>query len=143
MLRLGQDDRIKKYGPPRSERARAAVVRRVLINPATLTQIPFWVHAKIADRVVHAFTEASLIWDEWPSEIQGYNIRTIAGSKAWSLHSWALAWDVFDDDGRNRDPKTGRSTMSPNWFKSAAKHGELVWGGDFRTPDPHHIEFPY
>jgi hypothetical protein len=142
-LRLNGEARILKYGHPSTERAKSAVVRRFIINRTLDKQVLFWCHKSIADRVVHGFEQASLAWDEWPAEIQGHNVRKIAGSETWSLHSWALAWDIFARSGKTKDPKTGRLTMSPDWFKTAAENSGCVWGGEFKKPDPHHIEWPY
>ena len=142
--RLTNDLRIEKYGHPRQPRSEGyrPPVKRFILNQR-LEQVPFWIHPLVADRVVDAYQSVSVELEEWPFEIQGYNVRKIAGSESFSLHSWALASDIFSLNRQIRDPMTGRGTMSKRWFQKVASRSGMVWGGTFSKPDVHHIEWPY
>lgn len=52
-----------------------------------------------------------------------------------SLHSWGVAMDV----NVNRNDYNKPSTQSPDLIKAFKANG-FRWGGEFRNPDPMHVE---
>lgn len=66
----------------------------------------------------------------------GYNHRNIDGTNRLSNHAYGTAIDV----NWTANPRGTRGTIQPDVARSlAAKHG-LVWGGDWKNPDPMHFE---
>jgi hypothetical protein len=142
--RASQAQLIEHYGDPRKAKARKAIRpirlprRDVLIGEMIATQC----HDSIAAKFVDAYWQTCRLLDEWPTEVQAYNVRKVAGTDKWSLHSWALAWDVFLEGSLYRDPKTGRDIPSPAWFNGMQQRGFFA-GQNFKHPDLHHLEFPW
>lgn len=68
----------------------------------------------------------------------GYNPRNIAGTNTPSRHAHGAAIDINWTD----NPRGGKGKIPADLARSlAAKHG-LVWGGDWKNPDPMHFEVP-
>jgi hypothetical protein len=143
MSRLTNAQRLKKYGNPHLILPRTDLELLSFSRPSSIIKLEFRVHPTIADRVERGIVKAAEHTGEWPIEVQTFNPRKIRGSsKTWSLHSWALALDVFAFAGKQLDPVTGRSLMSDYWRKSFVVYSGLTWGGTFTKPDPHHFEWP-
>lgn len=143
MRRLTNKAREEKYGSPLKKTTLDLVEGIELTTDAGGERVKYLAHASLKFKVNQAIMIASREMHEWPDDIQGFNVRRVRGGKTWSLHSWALAWDIFAKDGPVVDPITGHRTMSSEWFRIAAEELGGVWGGTFSKPDVHHLEYPY
>lgn len=66
----------------------------------------------------------------------GFNPRTIAGTNKLSNHAHGAAIDV--NWGEN--PRGGAGAIPAEIARSLAQKHGLVWGGDWKNPDPMHFE---
>lgn len=66
----------------------------------------------------------------------GFNPRTIAGTNKMSNHAHGTAIDV--NWGEN--PRGGAGAIPAEIARSLAQKHGLVWGGDWKNPDPMHFE---
>jgi hypothetical protein len=74
-----------------------------------------------------------------PRVIQSWNWRLKRGSSSRSMHSWGIAVDI--DPAQNPMGKPLRTNI-PAYVTNRAKLRGLRWGGDWRTPDAMHFEWP-
>lgn len=135
-------DWLKKYGDP-TKRGTQKHIRQyvVLLGDSVsdpILKVSMW--DSHAVKVLEAIHRANLASNWFPTRIDSYNVRLIAGSQHWSKHSWACAWDVFGSTGP-QDPKTGLHRPPAPWARSMQASG-FVWGGSWKKPDPHHFEVP-
>lgn len=144
MSRLTSAARVKKYGEPTNRAVARKSKVRLYDVPAHSGRAGYTLKIMVRDEVYGRFNEAFLDactqTDWWPTEVQGYNVRPIRGGKTWSLHSWALAWDVFGRSGPI-DQVTGRHRAPDSWYRVFEGHG-FTWGGRWKKADPHHVEWP-
>lgn len=138
---MNSSDRLRRYGDPRLLGVMRQVLPAMILDVTTpeLHPIRFLAHEKIRTKVQIAMEGACDVTKWAPVEIQGYNVRPIRGGKSWSLHSWALAWDVFGLSGPI-DPVTGRHRPPNAWFHHMESRG-FEWGGRWRKADPHHVQW--
>lgn len=144
-IRLSQGQLLEKYGHPQSIMARRSMRRLTLkwTDPGSpIAGIATQAHKSVATPFYETYQEVCRKLDEWPTEVEGLNVRKIAGTQKWSLHAWALAWDVFNENSSRIDPKTGRRIPSVAWFDEWQTRGWFA-GQNFRHPDPHHLEWPW
>lgn len=66
----------------------------------------------------------------------GYNPRNIAGTNTPSRHAYGAAIDVNWTD----NPRGGMGQIPAELARSLAQKYGLVWGGDWKNPDPMHFE---
>jgi hypothetical protein len=141
--RLRQDQLLVQYGDPQSPRTKAQIRPIRLSKSDCLADfIVTSAHVSIGPKFVDAYYQTCRVTGEWPTEVQGYNVRKIAGSTKWSLHAWALAWDVFLKGSPRIDPNTGKGIPSVAWFNGMQSRGFFA-GQNFKTPDLHHVEWPW
>lgn len=134
---------LSKYGNPTTQKAKKLIVPTLLLlhngvkNGPTTVQF----HKEFAVKLSSDLWSVQLALNEWIDEVQTYNVRPIAGTDTWSMHSWGLAADIFAvrENTSVRDPKTGRWTMSEAFAERMEARG-WRWGGRWKTPDPHHYE---
>jgi hypothetical protein len=144
MRRLTQAELLVKWGDP-TKKATARKIRqlRLPMEDSTVSRMMATsAREEIAAKFVDAWWQTCRATGEWPDECQSYNLRKIAGTNKWSLHAWALAWDVFDSKGIHGDPLTGRTIPSPAWFNGMQAKGFFA-GQNFKKPDRHHLEYPW
>lgn len=73
-----------------------------------------------------------------PKASGGYNYRPIAGTNTLSKHAHGNAIDINWDD----NPRGGMGKIPADVARSLAKKHGLIWGGDWKNPDPMHFEIP-
>lgn len=101
------------------------------------------VHPLVVDVFREACEEAAL--SPWrPRRIDGWVIRPIGGTSTPSLHSWALAWDLFatppgvPPPGGVWTPLDGMTL----WFAAGFIKRGFTWGATWKgRPDVPHIEW--
>lgn len=65
-----------------------------------------------------------------------YNVRLMRRSdQQWSLHSWALAFDI-----NRKDNMLGRYPKMDRRLVNIAKYCGFDWGGQWRVPDGMHFQ---
>lgn len=134
--RVSYEERDRVFGRP-GDRARTSTYR-------TPWGVTVTVHQLVLPRFKAACEEASRSAAWKPRRIDSYNVRRIAGSSSWSLHSYGLAWDMFATapgvapPGGVLTPVNGLTAEFAAIFK---KHG-FFWGKDFSSyDDVPHIEW--
>ena len=135
MGRISNAERSHLFGPPGD--------RSQLVTVDTPWGIRVAVHEKIAATFVAACREADRRSRWKPRRIDSFNPRPIRGSTAWSIHSWALAFDFFAT-GPNVPPPGGVWTPAngvPADFASAFTDLGFTWGATFSRKDVPHIEW--
>jgi D-alanyl-D-alanine carboxypeptidase len=127
------------YGSPldRGVKDRIISVKLMVMTKGVLALKSVNIHADYAEKLMHDYKQVCGDLAEYPVRVDSYNVRRIAGSSSWSMHSYALALDVFGDDLVDR--KTGEKLMSPLWYQEMELLG-WTWGGRWKHSDPHHIE---
>lgn len=100
-------------------------------------------HQYVAGLFIEACDEATRTHKWRPRRIDGYANRAIRGSRAPSLHGYALAWDFFaTPPGVN--PPGGVWTPSdgvPAAFARAFTRRGFTWGASWKRKDIPHIEW--
>lgn len=134
--RLGTADRIRYFGQP-GDRQRTTTITTVFGIPVTLNML-------IVEQFKAATAEAMKVSTWRPRRIDSYNVRKIAGSSDWSLHSFGLAFDIFSSAPGVYPPGgVWAETSAPDKaFRDAFKRHGFHLGADFsRRKDYPHIEW--
>ena len=98
---------------------------------------PFSVATPYADRFtgfLSDLAEAGYAID--PKQSGGYNDRNIAGTDIRSRHADGAAIDLNWND----QPRGQAGTIPAELARRLAKKRGLIWGGDWKNPDPMHFE---
>lgn len=102
-----------------------------------------YAHRKIAARFCDA-ANAAVAASSWrPQRTDSYNERPIRGSDSWSLHSWAIAWDIFATPADIPPPGgvwTPTDQMPPPFVKAFTDRG-FTWGGHWTRRDTPHMQW--
>lgn len=140
--RLTAMGRVAKYGQPGTRKASSQIV----FGRVGKAKFKLTAHGSVWQRLDEALAEWVRMGGNLPKTMEAYNVRMRRGATAaWSLHSWALAWDCFASEGQGADdPKTERERMPDRFFTHLEDWG-FVWGGRWKgkSYDPHHVEWPY
>ena len=110
-------------------------------NSAGRTQT-VWAHRLLAPRFLDA-AEAAVASGWVPQRTDSYVERQIRGSGNWSLHSWAIAWDIFSTPSDVPPPGgvwTPTDEMPPSFVEAFEDRG-FTWGGRWNRRDTPHIEW--
>lgn len=138
--RLTNAQRARAFGPRCAIGSYAVVSlwgNRVIAHPAVAHLLV--VTAEEAHRALNRVGAQHTV----PRRMDSYNCRAIAGSASPSLHSWALAWDIFrtapgiPPPGGVYTPDAALHPVFVQVFEAAG----FTWGGRFRRPDQPHFEW--
>jgi hypothetical protein len=102
-----------------------------------------YAHVLIAELFLDAATAAVLASGWVPKRTDSYVERKIRGSTGWSIHSWAIAWDIFRSYSDIPPPGgvwTPTDQMPASFVHEFEKRG-FTWGGRWNRRDTPHIEW--
>jgi hypothetical protein len=134
--RIGNADRTRYYGQP-GDAVRYSTVQ-------TPWGISVRVHPLVAARFRAACADAHSSSRWRPRRIDSYANRNIAGSSSRSLHSWALAWDIFSTPPGVYPPGgvQGKQSAPDDAFLMAFKRHGFYLGQEFKSNyDAPHVEW--
>jgi hypothetical protein len=134
--RISQADRVRYYGQP-GDSTRYSTVR-------TPWGISVRVHPLVAARFLAACADANSSSRWRPRRIDSYANRNIARSNSRSLHSWALAWDIFSTPPGVPPPGgvQGKQSAPDDAFLFAFKRHGFYLGQEFKSNyDAPHVEW--
>lgn len=132
--RLNDSERVREYGDP---------------NGASVTTVdtPWGIRVQCNSAVVNVFKaacEAANANSHWkPKRMDSRAVRRVRGGNSWSLHSWALAWDIFATPPNVSPPGgvwTPHDEMPATFYREFTQRG-FTWGGTWQRRDTPHIEW--
>lgn len=134
MARLSHAERVRAFGQPCQ-----GSYRRWVDTPFGLRVA---CHELVVDRFLDACAEAKRRSSWVPERWDSYACRKIRGSSAYSLHSWPLAWDLFDRPYPEPVDVWGPTNAPDADFLAAFRDLGFTPGADFsRRKDHPHIEW--
>lgn len=80
---------------------------------------------------------------EVPQRVDSYACRPIRGSRAWSMHAYGLAWDMFRTPPGVPPPGgvwTPTARLHPAFIATFERAG-FTWGGRWTRRDEPHFEW--
>lgn len=101
------------------------------------------VHFMVLPRFAAACDLAKRASSWVPLRLDSYNCRKVRDRDAWSIHSWAMAWDFFATPPNVPPPGgvwTPDNPVPPEFAAAFGRYG-FTWGRDFDRQDLPHIEW--
>lgn len=134
MSRLTDAARRQTFGPP--------CTAKNLVTVTTPWGIRTRAHRLVADRFLYACELAAGVSGWVPARIDSYACRTIRGATSTSLHSFGLAWDLFDRPLPQPVDVWGPTNAPDAEFRAAFAAAGFTLGAEFKTRrDVPHIEW--